>query len=98
MAQDTEAPETSFLEIAEADYKLWRHHPVTKVWLQYIVDYSGVLEREAIARWKSGVLKLTEEQEMRGRVMACLEMADLSFESIRSFYDGEKSENETPAS
>lgn len=88
----SEAPRP--IGISESDYQLWRHHPVSKVFLQYIQDYRDTLKREAVDRWESGALKLVDEQEMRGRVLVCSEMADLSFESIRSFYEGEKTENE----
>ena len=81
-------------DIRETDFQLWRHHPVTALFLQYLRDYREVLRREALDRWEAGALNLVDQQEMRGRVMTCAEMADLPFEAIRSFYEGEKTENE----
>lgn len=78
------------LSIGEQDFHLWRHHPVSKVVLQYLADYREVLRREAMDRWESGALRLVDEQEMRGRVLAVTDMIDLAHESIRSFYEGEK--------
>lgn len=78
---------------SEQDFQLWRHHPVSEVFLQYLRDYAGVLEREMMDRWKSGAVRLIDEQEARGRVVACIEVADLPYESIREFYEGEKTEN-----
>lgn len=86
------------LGVTESDYQLWRHHPITKIYLQFIADFGATLEREAMERWRVGSLKLVDEQEIRGRVVACTEMAELSFESIRSFYEGEKVEDEAAPS
>jgi hypothetical protein len=85
-------PSPRSLEIDEQDYQLWRHHPVSKVVLQYIDDYRMRLREEALARWESGALQLIDDREMRGRVLACSDIVDLQFESIRSFYEGEKTE------
>lgn len=82
------------MTFSESDFQLWRHHPVSRVVIQYLNDYAVSLEREALERWRSGALRLIDEQEMRGRVLTCLEMADLSFESIRGFYEGEKAQEE----
>jgi len=80
------------VSFAAEDYALWRHHPVTKVFLQYVNDFALVLEREAIDRWRAGSLRLIDEQEMRGRVVTLRELAELPFEAISMFYDGEKQE------
>ena len=77
-------------DIAEPDYQLWRHHPVSKVVLQYLADYSAALEREIMARWRGGMLQLVDEKEARGRLLACQDIVELNHESIRSFYEGEK--------
>ena len=77
-------------QISAEDYAMWRHHPVSKIVIQYITDFAAVLEREALDRWRSGSLRFTDEQEMRGRVLTCKELAELPFEAIKAFYEGEK--------
>jgi hypothetical protein len=78
--------------LTSEDYALWRHHPVTKVFLKYVEDFSVALEREAVDRWISGALKLIDEQEMRGRIMTLREISELPLSAIREFY---KEEDET---
>jgi hypothetical protein len=81
--------------ISEQDYQLWRHHPVSKVVLQYLSDYREALRQVAMERWESGALQLIDEKELRGRVLAVGDMIDLSHESMRSFYEGEKPESDS---
>lgn len=85
------------LAISETDYNTWKHHPVTQVLHRYLLDYAGELRRGLVERWEAGTLILSDEKEFRGRVLTCSELAELSFESIRVFYEGEKTENEAEA-
>lgn len=78
------------LGISSDEYNLWRHHPVSKIFLKYVEDFASILEREALERWRSGSLKLVDEQEMRGRVLTLREIVDLPFEAINQFYQKEE--------
>ena len=64
---------------------LWRHHPVSRVWLQWVNDYADALEKRVTAEWLSGK-PLESMSEARGRILACREMAASGVEAIRQFY------------
>ena len=79
--------------LTEADFQVWKHHPVTKVYLLYLGDYRAMLLRDLLERWEGGVLTLDTEKEIRGRTMTLAELGELQFASIQKFYAEE--ENET---
>lgn len=82
--------------ITEPDYQVWRHHPVTKLVLQYMADFREALRRDALARWESGALTLTDEHELRARSNVLAELGELQFPSIANFY-GEDTKEEFDA-
>ncbi len=84
----------SSLGISTDEFNLWRHHPVSKIFLKYAADFASILEREALDRWRSGTLKLVDEQEMRGRVLTLREIVELQFEAIDQFYQQDQKEEE----
>lgn len=81
--------------IVESDYQAWRHHPVTRLLLQYIADYRDVLVRETITRWEGGGLVLADEHEMRARVMILKELGELPWSAIQEFYQMENDASDT---
>lgn len=54
--------------------------------LQYLEDFAAQLGQAMLVRWEGGALKLVEEQEARGRILACREVASLGLQPIRDFY------------
>lgn len=72
--------------IEEPEFKAWRHHPVTKLLLQYLADYRESLIKEAVGRWEAGQLILTDEHELRARVVTVKELIELQFTMIVEFY------------
>ena len=73
-------------EMSDQQFQMWRHHPVTSLVLGFLADYAGGLEKEVLTRWRSGSLRLGDEQEARGRVLALAEVAALDVAAIRQFY------------
>jgi len=71
---------------------VWRHHPVTQVFLQYLRDY-----QEALAREGWGHLLVADHLdelligEMRGRAKTLIELVDLPFEAMEQFYEDQGS-------
>ena len=82
--------DASIADISDQAYREWKHHPVSKVFFQYLQDYQIRLESEALARWKNKSLLEADEQEMRGRVLTLEELCDLPFISIQKFYEAEE--------
>jgi hypothetical protein len=73
--------------ITEADFQVWKHHPVSKVYLQYLADYRSMLLRELLERWEAGALTLETEKEIRGRTLTLADLVELRFASIQKFYE-----------
>ena len=76
--------------ITRDDYQNWRHHPVTKVLHQFLKDHHVALKVRA---WD---LVLGDPKadlgELVGRAKALLEIVDLPFESMFSFYQQEETD------
>lgn len=73
--------------IAEQDYQTWRHHPVTKVYIEYLRDYRADLIEAAANQWLDGNLQIATADELRGRALAIGDMAELPFAAMIAFYD-----------
>jgi len=84
------------LEVAQDQYNMWKRHPVTELFRKFLRNYAAELERAHIGRWHSGKMDDDMEAEQRGRVAACMEMAELEFDHIVNFYniEGEVSEGQ----
>lgn len=74
--------------ITADDFRSWKHHPVTKVYLRYLMDF----ERELMVKLVD-VLRASEAAPdpfqlgmFNGRSSAILEMATLDFSHIAGFY------------
>ncbi len=72
--------------VQEESYLDWRRHPVTKMYLQYLLDYREALRRDHVARWEAGGMNMEVEIEAKGRANTLAELSDLSFEVIADFY------------
>jgi hypothetical protein len=81
--------------ITDSDFNVWKHHPVSKLYLKYLGDYRAMLLRELLARWEAGTLILDTEKEIRGRTMTLADLVDLQFASIEKFYSEEENEGTT---
>ena len=74
-------------DVTRQDYLDWKHHPVTKVFRQYLADYIEKIRDDHTARWEqSESYDVALESEARGRVLAVNEIHTLPFEAICSFY------------
>ena len=73
--------------LTEADYLRWRHHPVTKWFLEYLRDFRSDLATHAQEQWLGGEIELATEKELKGRINTLDEMATLEFSEIAAFYE-----------
>lgn len=62
--------------------------------LAFFHDYAAALETTVVKEWRDGAKDLTREQEIRGRILAATEAADVTLESIRKFYGVEEQQDE----
>ena len=70
-------------DLTPDQFQLWRHHPVSKVFLQWVQDWAAAAEAQEMRRWISGFGVL---EEARGRILACRDMTEATLDSIRQFY------------
>ena len=82
------------MEVGEAEYLTWRHHPVSKVVHKFLEDFAESLKRESWA-YLQGTEKLNEKfvGELIGRARTCLELADLPYSAIEQFYKKEEDDD-----
>lgn len=86
------------MDISKADFQLWRHHPVSKVFLKYLADKRAFVERAAIDQWVAGSLSLVADQTIRGQIIELYEIENLPFEAIDNFYRSEEESDGAEAS
>lgn len=72
-------------ELAPEQFNVWRHHPVTRlVFDDYLDGLAFRIEVQVLNSWLAGNLKLLEEGEARGRLLAYrLLVQNLNLPSIR---------------
>lgn len=95
MPDQKDSPPPSIKGVVEADYQGWRHHPVSKVVLQYLKDYHLAMKEEAwhyLLGARSGKLDPEHLGEISGRAKAAWELADLPFEALVAFYQKEEND------
>lgn len=93
MDESEDTPRTvpdSVAALSDAQFRAWRHHPVSEVVLQYLRDYRAALLAEMQDRWLQGVTRIADEQEARGRALAVGELAELQLDAVRAFYGAEE--------
>jgi hypothetical protein len=73
-------------DVKDLDFAHWKHHPITKVFLQFLTDNRKMLIDELLTSWEGGSLDLTMEKEIRGRSMLITEIVNLELGHIKSFY------------
>ena len=80
--------------ISREEYQEWRHHPVSKVFLQFLKDKQEFLKAAALDQWVNGSESFANcNSTIRGQVIELGEIAELPFEAMDAFYK-EKAENE----
>lgn len=74
--------------IQEDDFLRWKHHPVTKVFLRYLMDYEAQVAQKQVAILRTAVG--TPDPFMlgmfNGQINAVGQMASLSFDDLVEFY------------
>lgn len=73
------------------EYNEWRHHPVSKVFLQFLRDKKAFLTNAMMEQWLDGRESFAQsEQTVRGQIIELGEIADMPFEHISEFYKQEE--------
>jgi len=72
--------------ISKEQYGLWKHEPVTSVFLKYLADKQAFLKKTAQEMWLDGQ---EPSQAIRGQIIELQELIDLPFEAITALYEEE---------
>ena len=75
-------------DIAEQDFQRWKHHPVTKVFMRYLMDMADQLRRSQLIDIENNAEPMTPKAqgEYKGRVSALAELSTIQFEHLVEFY------------
>ena len=87
------------LGIKEADFQSWKHHPVTKAYMQWMTDYAKALREERSLRL-DGSMESPDPYllgEFKGRINTLTEAAGGEFHHIATFYQEPDKDQETNA-
>ena len=75
---------------------MWKHHPVTKTYLEYLGDYVASLRTTMLAYLEEtppDQVSLVRLAEYKGRVNQVTELMGLEFSSVQHFYGLEEEED-----
>ncbi len=73
--------------IGEIEFNAWKNHPVTRIYLKYLLDMRDDIKGAAILAWESGKLSLAVADEMRGAANYLKRVAEPEFDEVIRFYD-----------
>ena len=72
--------------IGESEFNSWKHHPVTRAYLKFLMDQRADVRDAAVLSWESGKISLAIADEMRGVANTLKRNAEPDFEEIVKFY------------
>jgi hypothetical protein len=73
-------------DLTEENFGLWRRHPATKAFMQYLNDYAQTLADGHMNRWLEGKTERELEAEACGRVLTLREITALEYSDIKNQY------------
>jgi hypothetical protein len=81
--------------VNKEQFNLWKHDPVTKLFLQFLQDKRKYLIDFAAEQWIAGSDTFSQmNQTVRGQVVELGEIAELEFGTIEAFYKPEEEGND----
>ena len=85
------------MNVNKEQFNLWKHDPVTKLFLQFLQDKRKYLIDFAAEQWVGGSDTFAQmNQTVRGQVVELGEIAELEFETIQAFYKTEEEDGPEP--
>lgn len=84
------------MDITEADFNTWKHHPVTKFYLRFLKDFERDTDETLLIKIRSATTAPDgfELGQLTGFANAVRDMATLEFEHIAKFYIPPEQEKE----
>ena len=87
--------ERLLLDLTEEEFQIWRHHPVTAAYLQYLEDQLTAFRTAACDLLEAG--NLDNPDVLRGRMLTLRELSHLTLADIKGFYRNEATEGNDAA-
>lgn len=85
--QAAQAPDL-LLEMSHLQFQQWRHHPVTQMLLQgFLPAWRKARGQQVLNAWLAGNQDLATQQVVRGQILGCHFLEDLTLATIREFYE-----------
>lgn len=74
-------------ELTQSQYHQWSHHPISRMLLQdFLPAWRAARGQQALNAWIDGGLTLVNEQVVRGQIMGCFFLENLTLNEIKRFY------------
>ncbi len=96
---DETAAQFSLNGITEDDFLRWKHHPVSKVLLRYLLDYAERLRQEQLIEIENAEAEMPAKKqgEYKGRIKTVTELATIAFGHLVDFYPDTEEEEDDDA-
>lgn len=75
------------IDLKREQYQEWRHHPVSKIFFQFLRDKQAHFKATAVEAWVDGQ---AFSDVVRGQIVEMNEITELPFEAIDEFYKGKE--------
>lgn len=85
------------MNVDKDQFNLWKHDPVTKLFLTFLADKRKHLIDFATEQWVAGSDTFSQmNQTVRGQVVELGEIAEIEFGMIEAFYNEEVTDGAEP--
>lgn len=75
------------MNISRQEFQEWKHHPVSKVFFEYLREKQKFVKESALEQWVNGSEAFAScNQTVRGQIIELNEVIELPFEAIEEFY------------
>ena len=86
-------------DIGEHEFQRWKHHPVTRVFMRYLLDMADQLRRSQLIDIENNAEPMSPKAqgEYKGRVSTLTELSSIQFEHLVEFYPQPEEEDDDAA-
>ena len=73
-------------ELKPEEFRAWRNHPVSRLFLQFLLAAAQDYQDRATASLLSKSVDMDEMAEIRGRIFALRELSEVTLDDVRKVY------------
>lgn len=82
-------------EITEANFNSWRHHPVTKLVMDFCAQKRGQIADQVLEMWANGTESETSREELRASWRTLAEFEQLQFAHLLQHFKPDQEDDES---